>query len=453
MQIDFPFLETGAVSAHFCACFERWKQAGQRKVFPLLDRKFLRENQELVTRAVALKNESVDIDAYYAKDADRRAALQETETLAAEANKANRAISDAKKAGEDASAAIAAMKEVSGRVKELKAKADTLEAEVHELYLRIPNIPHESAPEGGEENNELIRTWGEVPAPEFEMVPHWDLGAELGILHPERSARMSGSGFALLSGAGARLERALINWFLDVHLEQGYTEFNVPFLVNRTAMTGTGQLPKLEDDMYHCQVDDLFLIPTAEVSVTNVHMKETIDAADLPLQYCALSACFRREAGAAGKDTRGLLRVHQFNKVEMVKFVAPETSWDELEALTANAEELLQKLELPYRVLALATGDLSFAAAKCYDLEVWSAGVGTWLEVSSCSNFLDFQARRAGIRYKGPDSKGLVHTINGSGLALPRIMVAIMENYQTQDGRIRVPAVLVPYMGGQEYIT
>ena len=419
----------------------------------MLDRKFLRENQDLVTRAVALKNESVDIDAYYAKDADRRAALQETETLAAEANKANRAISDAKKAGEDATAAIAAMKEVSGRVKELKAKADTLEAEVNELYLRIPNIPHESAPEGGEENNELIRTWGEVPEPAFEMVPHWDLGAELGILHPERSARMSGSGFALLSGAGARLERALINWFLDVHMEQGYTEFNVPFLVNRAAMTGTGQLPKLEDDMYHCQVDDLFLIPTAEVSVTNVHMKETIDAADLPLQYCALSACFRREAGAAGKDTRGLLRVHQFNKVEMVKFVAPETSWDELELLTANAEELLQKLELPYRVLALATGDLSFAAAKCYDLEVWSAGVGTWLEVSSCSNFLDFQARRAGIRYKGPDSKGLVHTINGSGLALPRILVAIMENYQTQDGRIRVPDVIVPYMGGQEYIT
>jgi seryl-tRNA synthetase len=418
----------------------------------LLDRKFLRENQDLVTRAVALKNESLDVGVYYAKDAERRAALQETETLQAEANQANKAISEAKKAGQDATAAIAAMKEVAGRIKILKAKADALEAEVEELYLRIPNIPHESAPEGGEENNALVRTWGDVSERDFKVLPHWDIGQELGILHPERSARMSGSGFALLSGAGARLERALINWFLDVHLAQGYTEFNAPYLVNRTALTGTGQLPKLADDMYHCQVDDLYLIPTAEVSVTNVHMKETLNAADLPLNYCAFSPCFRREAGAAGKDTRGLIRVHQFHKVEMVKFVAPETSWDELEALTRDAEELLQKLELPYRVVALATGDLSFAAAKCYDLEVWSAGVERWLEVSSCSNFGDFQARRAGIRYKGGGAKGFVHTLNGSGLALPRVLVAIMENYQTADGRIRVPEVLVPYLGGMEYI-
>lgn len=419
----------------------------------MLDRKFLRENRELVTRAVALKNESVDIEAYYAKDAERRAALQETESLQAEANQANRAISEAKKSGQDASAAIDGMKEVAARIKELKAQADVLEQEVEELYLRIPNIPHETAPEGGEENNELIRTWGEIPTYDFKVMPHWDIAAELGIFHPERAARMSGSGFTVLSGAGARLERALVNWFLDIHLQQGYTEFNIPYLVGRQAMTGTGQLPKLAEDMYHCQVDDLFLIPTAEVSVTNVHMKETLDAADLPLKYCAYSPCFRREAGAAGKDTRGLLRVHQFNKVEMVKFVLPETSWDELEKLTADAEELLQKLELPYRVLALATGDLSFAAAKCYDLEVWSAGVEQWLEVSSCSNFGDFQGRRAGIRFKGPEGKGFVHTLNGSGLALPRILVAIMENYQTADGRIRVPQVLVPYMGGMEYIT
>ena len=418
----------------------------------LLDRKFLRENRELVTRAVALKNESVDIEAYYAKDAERRASLQETETLQAEANKANRAISERKKAGLDAAEAITAMKEVSGRIKELKARAEILEQEVEQLYLRIPNIPHESAPAGGEENNELVRTWGEVPTFDFTVMPHWDIATELGIFHPERASRMSGSGFTILSGAGARLERALINWFLDVHLEQGYTEVNIPYLVGRQAMTGTGQLPKLEDDMYHCQVDDLFLIPTAEVSVTSIHMKETLDAADLPVKYCSYSPCFRREAGAAGKDTRGLLRVHQFNKVEMVKFVAPETSWDELESLTADAEELLQKLHLPYRVLALATGDLSFAAAKCFDLEVWSAGVGQWLEVSSCSNFGDFQARRAGIRFKGPGGKGFVHTLNGSGLALPRILVAILENYQTADGRIRVPGVLVPYMGGMEYI-
>ena len=418
----------------------------------MLDRKFIREHQDLVTRAVALKNESVDIEAYFARDAERRAALQETETLQAEANRANRAISERKKAGEDAAEAIAAMKSISERIKDLKARAAGLEAEVEALYLRIPNVPDPSCPEGGEENNVVVRTWGEPAAPGFTVMPHWDIGVELGIFHPERAARMSGSGFTVLSGDGARLERALINWFLDVHREQGYTEFNIPYLVNPVAMTGTGQLPKLENDMYYCGGDDLFLIPTAEVSVTNVHMQETLDDAELPRKYCAFSPCFRREAGAAGKDTRGLLRVHQFHKVEMVKFVDPETSWDELESLTADAEELLQKLELPYRVVTLATGDLSFAAAKCYDLEVWAAGVGTWLEVSSCSNFTDFQARRAGIRFKGPERKGFLHTLNGSGLALPRILVAIMENYQTADGRIRVPDVLRPYLGGMEYI-
>jgi len=418
----------------------------------LLDRKFLRENQELVRRAVVLKNETVDIDAYYERDAERRAALQETETLQAEANRANKAISEKKKAGQDASMAIAAMKEVSGRIKELKARAEELEAQVEDLYLRIPNVPHPSCPEGGEENNEIVRTWGEPPRPGFTVMPHWDIGAELGILHPDRSARMSGSGFSLLSGQGARLERALVNWFLDEHAARGFTEWGVPYLVGRQAMTGTGQLPKLEEDMYHCTVDDLFLIPTAEVSVTNVHMQETIPLEDLPLNYCAFSPCFRREAGAAGKDTRGLLRVHQFHKVEMVKFVHPDTSWEELEILTGHAEALLRKLDLPYRVLCLATGDLSFAAAKCYDLEVWAAGVERWLEVSSCSNFGDFQARRAGIRYKGAGERGFVHTLNGSGLALPRILVAIMENYQTPDGRIRVPDVLVPYLGGLEYL-
>ncbi len=418
----------------------------------MLDRKFLRENQDLVVRSVALKNESVDIAAYYALDAERRAALQETETLQAEANRANKAISEKKKAGEDATADIAAMKEVAARIKDLKARADELEQQVEHLYMRIPNVPHASVPHGGEQDNQVVRTWGEPAHPGFTVMPHWDIGAELGIFHPERAVRMSGSGFTVLTGDGARLERALINWFLDVHREQGYVEANIPYLVNPKAMTGTGQLPKLADDMYHCPGDDLYLIPTAEVSVTNLHMDETIAAEDLPLKYCAFSPCFRREAGAAGKDTRGLLRVHQFHKVEMVKFTTPGTSWDELESLTADAEELLQKLELPYRVLALATGDLSFAACKCYDLEVWSAGVGKWLEVSSCSNFTDFQARRAGIRFKGPDGKGFVHTLNGSGLALPRILVAVMENYQTADGRIRVPAVLAPYLGGMEYI-
>ncbi len=418
----------------------------------MLDRKFIRENRDLVTRAVALKNEAVDIEAYYARDAERRAALQEMEELRAEANRANKEISERKKAGEDPAAAIAAMKAVARCLKELKAKAALLDEQVERLYLQIPNVPDESVPAGGEENNVLVRAWGDPPDRQFTVMPHWDIGAELDILDLERASRLSGSGFTLLKGDGARLERALINWFLDENRARGYIEVNIPYLVNREAMTGTGQLPKLADDMYLCQVDDLFLIPTAEVPVTNLHRAETLREEDLPRKYVAFSPCFRREAGAAGKDTRGLLRVHQFHKVELVKFVLPERSWDELESLTADVEALLQKLELPYRVLNLASGDLSFAAAKCYDLEVWAAGVGKWLEVSSCSNFGDFQARRAGIRYQGPGGRGFVHTLNGSALALPRILVAIMENYQTADGRITVPDVLRRYLADQEFI-
>jgi seryl-tRNA synthetase len=419
---------------------------------PVLDRKFLRENRDLVTRAVALKRENVDIDAYYTKDAARRSALQEVETLQAEANKANKAIAASRKAGDDAGQAIVQMKEISARIKELKAVATAAEDAVEELYLKIPNIPHESVPEGGEEDNVVVRHWGEIPKPDFTVLPHWDLGANLGILHLEAAARMSGSGFTMLSGAGARLERGLINFMIDVHLEQGYREVNIPYLVGPEAMTGTGQLPKMADDMYHCTVDDLYLIPTAEVSVTNIHRQESLRSENLPVRYVAQSPCFRREAGAAGKDTRGLLRVHQFNKVEMVQFVRPETSYDGLETLTGHAEEVLQKLELPYRVLSLATGDLSFAAAKCYDLEVWSPGVESWLEVSSCSNFEDFQARRSGIRFKGGEGGGFVHTLNGSGLALPRVLIAMMEVHQTADGRVRIPEALRPYMDGLEYL-
>jgi seryl-tRNA synthetase len=418
----------------------------------VLDRKFLRENRDLVTRAVALKRENVDIDAYYTKDAARRSALQEVETLQAEANKANKAIAASRKAGDDAGQAIVQMKEISARIKELKAVATAAEDAVEELYLKIPNIPHESVPEGGEEDNVVVRHWGEIPKPDFTVLPHWDLGANLGILHLEAAARMSGSGFTMLSGAGARLERGLINFMIDVHLEQGYREVNIPYLVGPEAMTGTGQLPKMADDMYHCTVDDLYLIPTAEVSVTNIHRQESLRSENLPVRYVAQSPCFRREAGAAGKDTRGLLRVHQFNKVEMVQFVRPETSYDGLETLTGHAEEVLQKLELPYRVLSLATGDLSFAAAKCYDLEVWSPGVESWLEVSSCSNFEDFQARRSGIRFKGGEGGGFVHTLNGSGLALPRVLIAMMEVHQTADGRVRIPEALRPYMDGLEYL-
>jgi seryl-tRNA synthetase len=418
----------------------------------LLDRKFIRENRELVTRAVALKNEAVDVEAYYTRDAQRRAALREMETLQAEANRANKEISARKKAGDDPQPAIAAMKEVSARLKELRARAAVLDEQVEQLYLQLPNIPHESVPAGGEENNVVVRTWGEPPRRDFAVMPHWDIGAELDILDLERASRLSGSGFTVLKGDGARLERALIDWFIHQNRARGYQEVSVPYLVNRDAMTGTGQLPKLADDMYLCPVDDLFLIPTAEVPVTNLHRSETLREEDLPRKYVAFSPCFRREAGAAGKDTRGLLRVHQFHKVELVKFVMPERSWDELESLTADVEALLQKLALPYRVATLAAGDLSFAAAKCYDLEVWSAGVGKWLEVSSCSNFCDFQARRAGIRFKGPTGRGYLHTLNGSALALPRILIAIMENYQTADGRIELPEVLRSYFGGQEFI-
>lgn len=418
----------------------------------MLDRKFLRENRELVERAVTAKRESVDVAAYYDLDARRRAALQETETLQAEANRANKAIAEERKAGRDTSAAIEQMKQVSARIKELKADAAACEEAVDALYMRIPNIPLPAVPIGGEEDNQVVRAWGEPARRDFEVQPHWDAGARLGILDLEAAARMSGSGFTLLTGAGARLERALINFMIDVHLEQGYREVNVPYLATPDTMTGTGQLPKMAEDMYHCPVDDLYLIPTAEVTVTNIHRKSTLDADLLPVKYVAFSPCFRREAGAAGKDTRGLLRVHQFHKVEMVQFTHPDASAAALEGLTDDAEEILRRLELPYRVLRLASGDLSFAAAMCYDLEVWAPGVGAWLEVSSCSVFTDFQARRAGIRYKGRDDSGYVHTLNGSGLALPRTLVAILEHYQNADGTITIPPVLRPYMGGAEVI-
>jgi seryl-tRNA synthetase len=418
----------------------------------VLDRKFLRENHDLVAAAVAAKHDAVDIEEYYRKDKERRAALQEAEALQAEVNLANRAISEAKKAGQDTVEAIARMRLVADRLKALKMRAADLDAEVERLYLRIPNLPDPDVPVGDAQANKVIRTWGEPGRPAEPCLPHWDIGVEVGLLDVEAPARMSGSGFSLLKGDLARLERALINWFLDTHRRAGYTEVAVPYLVGPSAMTGTGQLPKLADDMYRCADDDLYLIPTAEVSVTNIHRESTLAETDLPRRYCAFSPCFRREAGAAGKDTRGLLRMHQFHKVELVHFTHPDHSRQALEELTAHAEGLLQALELPYRVVLLASGDLSFAAARCYDLEVWSPGVGQWLEVSSCSNFGDFQARRAQIRWKGAGGRGFVHTLNGSALALPRVLVAVMESYQTADGGIIIPCVLRPYLGGQERI-
>ena len=416
----------------------------------MLDLKFIRENPDIVRKAVADKREKADVDALLALDVTRREMIADVESERAEQNKATQKISEMKKAGEDASEAIAEMRRLSDSIKEKNDQLKEVESEIYEFQIRIPNVPDASVPVGGEQDNSLVKTWGELPEQDFQPLPHHEIAEKMGLIDFSRASRMSGSFFVSYRGLGAKLERALINFMIDMHVEKhGYTEILPPFLVKREAMFGTGQLPKLEEDMYHCTVDDLFLIPTAEVPVTNLHREEILDGAEMPIQYTAYTPCFRREAGAYGKDTRGLMRIHQFNKVEMVKFVKPEESWDELEKLLQNAEDVLQALELPYRVLTLATGDLSFAAAKCYDIEVYAQGIDNWLEVSSCSNFLDFQARRANIKFRR--EKGArpeyVHTLNGSGLALPRTMIAIIENYQTDEGTIVVPSALRPYMG------
>ena len=417
----------------------------------MLDRKLLREDPDRVRQAVIDKREKADVDRFLELDARRRTLLTEVERLKSERNAASEAIGRAKKSGQDASEAIAAMRELGRRIKDGDAEIASLAEELAEVEARFPNLPDDDVPRGGEECNEIVRTWGDPPEFDFPPQPHWELGARLGLLHNDAAAAMSGSGFSVMTGALARLERALIQWFLDVHVqEQGYIEINAPYLVRDHAVFGTGQLPKLAEDMYHTDADGLWLIPTAEVSITNFHREQIFEPDAIPRRYVGFSPCFRREAGSAGKDTRGILRVHQFHKVEMVRFATPGQSEDELEALVGDATVLLERLGLPYRVVKLASGDLSFAAAKCYDLEVFAAGVGQWLEVSSCSNFRDFQARRANIRYRpAPKEKPrFVHTLNGSGLALPRVLVAILENGQTDDGTIVIPPVLRPYMGG-----
>jgi seryl-tRNA synthetase len=360
-----------------------------------------------------------------------------------------------KKAGEDISAAQAEMRAVGDRIGEIDREVATLDDELGTLLLTIPNVPHASVQVGRDSSENLVvRTNGTPREFAFAPKPHWELGAKLGLLDFERAAKISGAGFICYTGLGARLERALISFMLDVHTrEHGYTEVSPPYVVNSASMTGTGQLPKMQEDMYHVGSDDLWLVPTAEVPVTNMYRDEIIQR-DLPIYLTAYTPCFRREAGAAGRETRGMIRVHQFDKVELVKFVEPDTSYDELEKLVANAEVILQRLGLPYRVLQLCTGDLSFAAAKCYDIELWAPGHNGWLEVSSCSNFVDFQARRAGIRYRRKDGKtALVHTLNGSGVALARLYVSILENFQQADGSVLVPEALRPYLGGLERIS
>jgi len=419
----------------------------------MLDAKILRGEPDRVRQALLNRNaDTAILDEFLAVDESRRRLLSTVEQLKAERNTVSEHIARMKKAGEDATSEIERMREVSQRIKGMDEEISGIDARLSDILFNIPNIPSDTTPVGRDETeNKTVRTWGEPRNFGFEPKAHWDLATALDILDFERGSKISGSGFILYKGLGARLERSLFNWMLDVHTcEHGYTEVFPPFLINRRAMMGTGQLPKFELDMYHTdKEDDLFLDPTAEVPVTNIYMDEILDASQLPIYLTAYSACFRREAGSAGKDTRGLLRVHQFNKVEMVKFTTPEASYDEHEKLTNNAEVILQRLGIPYRIVALCSGDLSFAAAKCYDIEIHAPGVGKWLEVSSCSNFEDFQARRANIRYR-PDSKAkpeFVHTLNGSGVALPRLAVCIMENYQQADGSIVVPEVLRPYMG------
>ncbi|HPR88764.1 MAG TPA: serine--tRNA ligase [bacterium] len=416
----------------------------------MLDLKFIRENPEIVRKAIHDKGDKADLDRLLALDVTRREIIGAVESARAEQNRVSQKIAEMKKAREDATAVIAEMRALGDRIKSLDEQLRGTEEEIFQIQIRIPNIPHASVPVGDPSHNQIVKQWGELPAPEFKPLPHYEIAEKLGLVDFARAARMSGASFVGYRGLGAKLERALINFMLDLHISKhGYTEVSPPFVTKREAMFGTGQLPKLEEDMYHIPGDDLFLIPTAEVPVTNLHREEILEGSDLPLLYTAYTPCFRREAGTYGKETRGMVRIHQFDKVEMVKFTTPESSYDELEKLLANAEEVLQLLGLPYRILALATGDLSFAAAKCYDIEVWAAGMDKWLEVSSCSNFADFQARRANIRFR--PAKGAkpeyVHTLNGSGLALPRTVIAILENYQTDEGTIVVPKALRPYMG------
>jgi seryl-tRNA synthetase len=416
----------------------------------MLDLQYIRDQTEAVRKACRDKRAQVDIDRLLAADQERRQAIQAADALKAERNRVSEEIARRKKAGEDAADRIAAMKKVGNEIKRLDETVRAAEETLQGLLIHIPNIPHDSVPVGDPSANQVVRSWGTPPSFDFQPKPHWDLGTSLGLVEFEKGSRLSGSNFVAFTGWGATLERALINFMLDLHVkEHGYREVWVPALVKREMMFGTGQLPKLEEDMYHCEKDDLFLIPTAEVPVTNLLRDEILDGDRLPVRYTGYTPCFRREAGSYGADTRGLVRVHQFDKVEMVKFVKPETSYDELESLLSNAEDVLKRLEIPYRVLALATGDLSFAAAKCYDIEAWAPGMNRWLEVSSCSNFEDFQARRMGIRFrreKGAKAE-LVHTLNGSGLALPRTVIALLENHQTDEGAVSVPAALRPFLG------
>ncbi len=417
----------------------------------MIDIRVLRESPDEVRAALARRSTDYadSVDRLLALDHRRRLLLQDTERRKAERNRASEEVARRKRDGADGSRLIAELKLLSDSIKALDHQLGSVERDLRDQLLRLPNLPQADLPEGDASHNRVLRTWGERRVFDFDPRPHWDLGKDLGILDLPRGAKLAGSGFPLFRGLGARLVRALIDYMIDLHTsEHGYVEVAPPYLVTREVAEGTGNLPVFVDEMY-VTTDGLFLIPTAEVPVTNMHRDEILAATDLPRGYVAYTPCFRREAGAAGKDTRGLIRVHQFDKVELVRFSRPDDSPAELEKLLTHAETVLQRLDIPYRVVVLATGDLGFASAKTYDLEVWAAGVGTWLEVSSASTFTDFQARRANIRYRpAPGEKPeFVHTLNASGVALPRTLIAILENYQQADGSLRVPEPLVPYLG------
>ena len=417
----------------------------------MLDIKTIRNNPDMVKQAVRNRNGNLDavIDELLSIDAERLKLTSQVESLRAEQNAASKQIPMLKKQGQSTDELMARMKEISEKIKEDGKLQSELEAKQRELILCIPNIPHESVPVGHDDSDNVeIRRFGEPKIFEYEPKAHWDIGADLGILDPETAAKVTGTRFHFYKGLGARLERSIINYFLNTHTENGYTEILPPFMANRASMTATGQLPKFEEDAFKL-TNDYFLIPTAEVPVTNMHREEILDGKNLPLSYAAYSACFRAEAGSAGRDTRGLIRQHQFNKVELVKFADPENSYEQLEKLTNDAERVLQGLGLPYRVVCLCSGDLGFSSAKTYDIEVWMPSYGRYVEISSCSNFEDYQARRGSIRFKKDvkDKAQLVHTLNGSGVAVGRTVAAILENYQNADGTVTIPDALVPYMG------
>ncbi|MCK4859228.1 MAG: serine--tRNA ligase [Candidatus Omnitrophica bacterium] len=417
----------------------------------MLSIKFIRENLELVKKGLAAKRERVDIDALLSLDLQARELKSRVEELRARRNKQSSEIAELKKKGFDAEQKIIEVREGGREIKEKEGGLRQIEQKIEVLLSAIPNLPHNSVPLGeGPKDNKIIRQWGEAPKFSFSPKTHLQLGEDLDIFDFKRAAKISGSNFPLLKGKGALLERALINFFLDTHTANGYQEISPPLLANRRSMFNTGQLPKLEEDMYCLEKDGFFLIPTAEVPLTNLHSDEILDIKSLPLKYVAYTPCFRREAGSYGKETKGLIRVHQFDKIELVKFVCQEDSYNELESLLRNAEEVLQKLKLPYRIVLLCSAELSFASAKCYDIEVFAPGSNTWLEVSSCANFEDFQARRANIKYREKEKLKYAHTLNGSGVALARTIVALLENYQQKDGGIKVPAVLQKYISEKE---